>query len=58
LKTIIGAETAPNWELIGSGHGIRWPDLDEDISVEALLEGRRSNETQSSFKRWLAARNA
>ena len=24
-----------NWELIGQGHGIRWPDLDEDISVEA-----------------------
>ena len=23
-----------NWELIGSGEGIHWPDLDEDISVD------------------------
>ena len=26
-----------NWRLIGPGVGIRWDDLDEDISVEALL---------------------
>ena len=25
------------WELIGPGLGIRWPDLDEDISVAGLL---------------------
>jgi hypothetical protein len=25
------------WELIGSGVGIHWPDLDEDISVAGLL---------------------
>ena len=25
------------WELIGRGHGIRWPELDEDISVRALM---------------------
>lgn len=45
------------WELIGSGLGIHWPDLDEDISVEALLAGRRSNETPSSFKKWLSTRH-
>ena len=28
--------------LIGGGHGIHWPDLDEDISVEGLLAGRRA----------------
>ena len=27
-----------NWRLIGSGVGIHWPGLDEDISVAALLE--------------------
>jgi hypothetical protein len=27
-----------NWRLIGSGIGIHWPDLDEDISVSALLK--------------------
>lgn len=26
-----------NWRLIGGGIGIHWPDLDEDISVSALL---------------------
>ena len=45
-----------NWRLIGSGVGIHWPDLDEDISVESLLAGRRSGETQESLRRWLQAR--
>ena len=44
------------WRLIGGGEGIHWPDLDEDLSVEGLLAGRRSAESQTSFKRWLAAR--
>jgi hypothetical protein len=26
-----------NWRLIGGGHGIHWPDVDEDISVVSLL---------------------
>ncbi|MBA4173897.1 MAG: DUF2442 domain-containing protein [Hyphomicrobium sp.] len=26
-----------NFELIGDGEGIHWPDLDEDISVAGLL---------------------
>lgn len=28
------------WRLIGSGEGIHWPALDEDISIAALLRGR------------------
>ena len=47
-----------NWRLIGGGVGIHWPDLDEDISVESLLAGRRSGETQVSLRRWLEARKA
>ena len=35
-------EERSNWELIGGGQGIHWPDLDEDISVEGLLAGRKS----------------
>ena len=50
-------EEQARWELIGSGHGIHWPDLDEDISVEALLEGRGSDEAQSSLRKWLASRS-
>jgi len=26
-----------NWRLIGRGHGIHWPDVDEDISIASLL---------------------
>ena len=46
------------WRMIGSGEGIHWPDLDEDISVESLLAGRRSGETQESLRRWLERRRA
>jgi Protein of unknown function (DUF2442) len=27
------------WELIGDGHGIHWPDIDEDLSAEGMLHG-------------------
>jgi hypothetical protein len=47
-----------NWRLIGGGVGIHWPDLDEDISVESLLAGRRSGETQASLRRWLKTSKA
>jgi hypothetical protein len=26
-----------NWRFIGRGHGIHWPEIDEDISVDSLL---------------------
>ncbi len=45
-----------NWRLIGRGEGIHWPDLDEDVSVENLLSGSRSGESQRSFQQWLASR--
>ena len=44
------------WRLIGAGEGVHWPDLDEDISVEGLLAGRPSGESQRSLKRWLESR--
>jgi hypothetical protein len=49
-------EERANWRLIGQGTGIHWPALDEDISVENLLAGRASGESQRSLKRWLAQR--
>ena len=30
-------EQRRNWRSIGRGHGIHWPDVDEDISVPSLL---------------------
>ena len=47
-----------NWRLIGEGEGIHWPSLDEDVSVDGLLAGRRSGETQVSLRRWLESRKA
>src|SRR6059036_985111 len=44
------------WRLIGQGQGIHWPDLDEDISVEGLLAGQPSGESQTSLQKWLKSR--
>jgi Protein of unknown function (DUF2442) len=30
-------EQRRHWQLIGPGFGIRWPEIDEDISVAGLL---------------------
>ena len=46
------------YRLIGGGEGIHWPDLDEDISVEGIVAGRPSGESQKSFQRWLESRTA
>ena len=32
-------EQRANWELIGDGHGVHWPDVDEDISADGMLSG-------------------
>ena len=45
-----------NWRYIGDKAGIHWPDLDEDISIENLLMGKPSGESQNSFKQWLEKR--
>ncbi len=49
-------EERARWRLIGGGEGIHWPDLDEDISVESLILGKPSRESQASFQRWLEER--
>ncbi len=45
-----------NWCLTGNGEGIHWPELNEDINVENLLEGNPSGESQHSLQRWLNER--
>lgn len=47
-----------HWRLIAHGQGIHWEDLDEDISVENLLAGKPSNESQGSLKKWLSNRQS
>jgi hypothetical protein len=46
-------EERQQWRLIGGGRGVHWPLLDEDISVENLIFGKASTESQDSLKRWL-----
>lgn len=50
------AKERGHFELIGEGEGIHWPELDEDISVEGLLAGKRSTETDTSLSQWLQKR--
>jgi len=49
-------EERDHWRLIGDGEGIHWVDLDEDISVENIVAGMPSGESQRSLKRWLEGR--
>ena len=52
------SEERNNWRIIGRGQGIHWEDLDEDISIEGIISGNPSGESQSSFKKWLNQRNS
>jgi hypothetical protein len=45
-----------NWRFVASGEGIHWIDLDEDISVDGLLFGRQSGESNASLEKWLQGR--
>jgi hypothetical protein len=51
-------EERNNWRPVGNGEGIHWPNLDEDISVENLLQDKSSGESQYSFEKWLKKRMA
>jgi len=44
------------WRLTGRGEGIHWPRLDDDISVEGLIAGKPSGESQASLARWIETR--
>jgi hypothetical protein len=52
------ADERARWRLIGQGHGIHWPDLDEDVSVENLLAGKPSGESQRSLAEWRRRRTS
>ena len=41
-------EQRNHWELAGAGYGIHWPDIDEDLSTEGLLLGRKAPAQQRS----------
>jgi hypothetical protein len=33
------AEQRANFEIIGDGQGVHWPDFDEDLSAQGMLTG-------------------
>ena len=51
-------EERNNWRLTGAGAGIHWLALDEDLSIEGFLAGRKSGESPRAFKRWLESKRA
>jgi hypothetical protein len=42
-------EQRNNWELIGDGQGVHWPDIDEDISARGMLHGVPARHSQHVF---------
>ena len=44
------------FEVFGDGAYLHWPDLDEDLTVEGLLAGRKSGESPQSLGKWLSLR--
>jgi hypothetical protein len=36
-----------NYEIIGGGQGVHWPDIDEDISAEGMLQGEPARPPRS-----------
>ena len=51
-------EERSEWRLIAQGRGIHWESIDEDISVEDLIAGRASGESQKSLEAWLNSRKS
>jgi hypothetical protein len=35
------------WEPAAAGHGIHWPRIDEDLSIDGLLKGTSAIDAQS-----------
>lgn len=49
-------EERSQFVILGDGKYIHWPALDEDLSIEGILAGRKSGESSESLKKWLAER--
>ncbi len=43
-------EQRARWEVAGGGYGIHWPELDEDLSTEGLLDGARAPRGSASWR--------
>ncbi len=45
-----------DFQIIGGGEGLHWPQLDEDLSIAGMLAGQPSGEGPESLAKWLTAR--
>jgi hypothetical protein len=43
-------EQRTNYEIIGDGQGVHWPEIDEDISAEGMLYGVPAPRPRKSSK--------
>jgi hypothetical protein len=50
-------EQRANWEIIGDGDGVHWPDIDEDISAEGMLYGIPAPRPLENMGRTLTVRS-
>ena len=46
-----------NWQLIGEGDGVHWPDVDEDISADGMLGGVPARRPRSAVQSRTAPAN-
>lgn len=44
-------EQRAHYEIIGDGQGVRWADIDEDISAEGMLYGVPASKPKKRTKR-------
>ena len=45
------AKQRDNYEIIGDGIGVHWPDIDEDISAEGMLSGSPAKDLKKMNKK-------
>lgn len=44
-----------DWDFLGQGTGLEWPQLDLQLSVESIIAGRREHIPPPGFREWLEA---
>jgi hypothetical protein len=50
-------EQRAHWETAGSGHGIHWPEIDEDLHTVDLLRGVPAPRGSDEWRSPLLGRN-
>lgn len=51
LLTKASGKALENWELLGNGYGVHWPDLDEHLSLKGFLRDAMMSEFLHQWNR-------